>query len=154
MPKPAPVKNLRNYAIWLLGRRDYSRKELKTKLSQRTAEPEKVEPLLDRLTEQGLLSDTRFTESKVRYMALTAGKGPQHIRQVLKTKGIPVEDIEAQLACEEYDWFALAQEARQRKFGEAMPADYKSKAKQQNFLMARGFTYDQIRHAFETTHAP
>lgn len=154
MPKPEPVKNLRNYAIWLLGRRDYSREELKAKLSLRTLEPEEINPLLDDLAGQGFLNDARFTESKVRYLALTAGKGPQYIRQALKAKGISAEEVETQLVDEEYDWYALARAARQRKFGEALPVDFKSKAKQQNYLMARGFTYDQIRHAFETSHAP
>lgn len=154
MPKPEPVKNLRNYALWLLGQREYTRAELKSKLTTRAADPAEVAPLLAELEGQGLLSEARFVESRVRYLALSQGKGPQYIRQALKAKGADPALIETSLASEDYDWYDLARRARQRKFGDAGPTDFKSRMKQQQHLAGRGFSYEQIRHAFDTDQAP
>jgi len=40
---------------------------------------------------------------------------------------------------------------RQKKFGKAMPADYKEQARQSRFLQYRGFSTEQIRRLFKPT---
>jgi len=45
------------------------------------------------------------------------------------------------------DWYALAQQIRERKFGRNIPEDYKLKAKQMRFLLSRGFDSEMIRYA-------
>jgi regulatory protein len=47
----------------------------------------------------------------------------------------------------EQDWFALAREVRQKKFGCDAPIDFQEKARQMRFLQYRGFGPDQIRAA-------
>jgi regulatory protein len=48
----------------------------------------------------------------------------------------------------DFDWFQLAREIRQRKFGDASSLDFSETAKQKRFLQSRGFTLDQINQAF------
>jgi regulatory protein len=60
--------------------------------------------------------------------------------------------IESSLGTDEFDWKTVAASVRQRKFGEAVPAEYPLRAKQMRFLQYRGFSTDQIRAAF-VSHA-
>ena len=46
----------------LLARREHGRVELTRKLRQRGADPEMIDAALDRLTEEGLLSESRYLE--------------------------------------------------------------------------------------------
>ncbi|EBR0130797.1 regulatory protein RecX, partial [Salmonella enterica subsp. enterica serovar Ajiobo] len=70
--------------------------------------------------------------------------GPVRIRQELRRKGFDGELIDAVFSAQETDWFEQACEAKMKKFGESLPADYKEKQKQMRYLMYRGFTSDQI----------
>jgi hypothetical protein len=66
---------VRRTAMDLLARREHGRVELTRKLRQRGAEAEMIETALDRLTEEGLLSEARYLESFVSYRA-RSGYGP------------------------------------------------------------------------------
>ena len=66
---------VRRTAMDLLARREHGRVELTRKLRQRGAPPEMIEAALDRLTEEGLLSESRYLESFVSYRA-RSGYGP------------------------------------------------------------------------------
>src|SRR3546814_21124082 len=86
----------------LLARREHGRVELARKLRQRGAPPELIEQALDRLCEQGLLSESRYLESFVRSRA-NAGYGPLRIREELAQRGLARADIEqiGRAACRE-----------------------------------------------------
>jgi regulatory protein len=142
--KPSPY----NQALNLLARREHSRQELATKLSQREHEAEAIEQALDRLIENGLQSDARFAENYLRYRS-SKGMGPQRIAMELKERGVNDETIRHAMQESTTDWFELAQQVRCRRFGEEVPADFKDKAKQQRFMQYRGFTHDQITYSFE-----
>jgi regulatory protein len=45
----------------------------------------------------------------------------------------------------EIDWFQLAKEQREKKFGLKKPKDFKEKARQMRFLFGRGFETETIR---------
>ena len=49
------------FAVKLLGLRNHSREELKRKLLRKGYAPEKIEPVLDKLTAQGVLDDMIFS---------------------------------------------------------------------------------------------
>ena len=61
--------------------------------------------------------------------------------------GVVLRPAEAFKAAE-IDWFALAVTVRCKRFGEAVPADFKERAKQQRFLQYRGFSHEQITESF------
>jgi regulatory protein len=77
----------------LLARREHGRVELTRKLRQRGAPSELIEQALDRLTEEGLLSESRYLESFIRYRA-HAGFGPLRIREDLSQRGLAQDQKE------------------------------------------------------------
>ena len=136
--------NAMNYVVWLLGRREYSRAELSTKLHIKFAEKglpaEEVEGILDRAQELGLQSDDRFLESSVR-MQKGAGKGPAFIRAKLRQHDLSEAEIEEALSPDGNDWLAKAFDLAERKFGEG-PYQMPLRNKVFNTLLRRGFSFD------------
>lgn len=126
----------------LLARREHGRVELARKLRQRGAPPDLIEQALDRLCEQGLLSESRYLESFVRSRA-NAGYGPLRIREELAQRGLPRADIEQALRDSGFDWNEQLLELWQRKFGQ-LPADARERAKQGRFLSYRGYSLELI----------
>jgi regulatory protein len=142
---PAVLDNpvaVRRAAMDLLARREHGRVELARKLRQRGASPDLIEQALDRLCEQGLLSESRYLESFVRSRA-NAGYGPLRIREELAQRGLPRADIEQALRDSGFDWNEQLSELWQRKFGQ-LPADAKERAKQGRFLSYRGYSLELI----------
>jgi regulatory protein len=80
---------VRRTAMDLLARREHGRVELTRKLRQRGAPPEMIDSALDRLTEEGLLSESRYLESFVSYRA-RSGYGPLRIREELSQRDCSV----------------------------------------------------------------
>ena len=142
-----PEKQLWQSALNVLSRREHSRKELQQKLARTLNEPEAIDAVLNRLEEDGLVSDTRFTESFIR-MHLGRGHGPMRIRQALEQKGVEEEVVSTALEEANPDWFELAETTRVKKFGDSLPSDHKEKARQVRFLQYRGFPINVIMALF------
>jgi regulatory protein len=140
--RPSP----RRQALDLLARREHSRLELERKLAARDYEPELIGETLDQLQRENLQSDERFAESFVQARA-ARGQGPVRIRMELAERGVSGAD--ACLREAGLDWAALARETRIKRFGKAVPGDFKEKARQMRFLQYRGFSHDQITAALE-----
>ncbi|WP_426117780.1 recombination regulator RecX [Pseudomonas sp. DSP3-2-2] len=134
---------IRRTAMDLLARREHGRVELTRKLRQRGAPPELIDPALDRLTEEGLLSESRYLESFVSYRA-RSGYGPLRIREELSQRGLQRGDIEQALRECGFDWQEMLQETWQRKFSGHLPIDARERAKQGRFLSYRGYPLDLI----------
>ena len=139
---------IRQKALDLLSRREYSARELQVKLSP-GHDQHVVEALIEDLQQQGLQSDARFAEVWTRQRYLQ-GYGPVRVQVELRQKGISSELVQQSLGNEDMDWFANAREAYLRRFGHRPPKDHKDKAKQMRFLQYRGFTGDQIRFAMDS----
>jgi regulatory protein len=139
LDNPAAV---RRTAMELLARREHGRVELSRKLRQRGATPELIDPALDRLTEEGLLSEARYLESFVSYRA-RSGYGPVRIREELGQRGLVRTDIEQALRACNVDWREQMEEIWRRKFGE-LPVDARERAQQGRFLAYRGYSMDMI----------
>lgn len=139
LDSPAAV---RRAAMDLLARREHGRAELARKLRQRGAEAELVEAALERLSEEGLLSEQRFVESFIRSRA-GAGYGPLRIREELSQRGVPRAQAERALADCEVDWTDNLRELWRRRFG-SLPQDARERAKQGRFLLYRGFAQEAV----------
>lgn len=136
----------KNAALYLLSRREYSRKELTDKLAKKS-ESIGLDEVLNELVQSGYQSDRRFTESFIR-MRIGQGHGLIRIRFDLLRKGIQSEMTEQLLESMEPDWFELAQELYRRKYRTALVAnDYKDKAKRIRYMSQRGFSMDQCLYA-------
>jgi len=136
-------------AVRLLARRDHSTVDLKRKLQTRGHAVEHIDRVVDKLSDNELLSDDRFVKSFVAYRG-RRGQGPTRIRSELRQQGVTNETIEAALAQAEFDWSQIAGSVRRRKFGDGLPRGASERAKQARFLQYRGFTSDQIRAALNS----
>lgn len=136
---PAAV---RRAAMDLLAQREHGRVELTRKLRRRGAAEELIEGALDRLAEEGLLSEARYLESFVASRA-RAGYGPLRIREELAQRGLPRAAVEQALREVEIDWGAQLRELWRRRFGQ-LPSEPKERGKQSRFLAYRGFAQEQI----------
>ena len=142
----SPV-SIRRAAMNLLARREHGHVELTRKLRQRGADPEMIEVELQRLIEDGLLSEERFLESYIRSRA-NAGRGPLRIREELAQRGVERGAIEQAINSAAIDWRENMQDVWQRRFAGEV-ADLKEKARQARFLAQRGYAADDIRRLLD-----
>ena len=133
---------VRRAAMDLLARREHGRVELTRKLRSRGATDELIEAALDRLAEEGLLSEARYLEAFVSYRA-RAGYGPLRIREELTQRGLARSDVEQALRDSGIDCEHL-QETWQRKFAGELPHDARARAQQGRFLSYRGYPPELI----------
>ena len=135
-----PPRTLKQRAIGLLARREYSRHELAAKLCAGGAsERSEVERVLDELERAGHLSDARFASAIVRQKA--AGFSKRAIARSLKEQGVASETTsEAMAQLADVDDFATASALWQRRFGKPA-ADEREKARQVRFLLSRGYSH-------------
>ena len=138
---------VRRTAMDLLARREHGRVELTRKLRQRGALPEMIDTALDRLTEEGLLSESRYLESFVSYRA-RSGYGPLRIREELSQRGLQRTDIELALRESGINWQELLEDTWRRKFSGHLPIDARERAKQGRFLSYRGYSMEMISRLF------
>jgi regulatory protein len=147
------AKGLEAAAMRLLARREHSTEELQRKLVEKGYAETDVAAALEKLTAKRLLSDDRFTASRVRHR-VQGGKGPVRIRAELRQQGVSDDLIEKELAAADVDWARLAADVRRRRFGAAPPRSAPERAKQARFLQYRGFSADQIRAAMGGSDEP
>lgn len=129
-----------------LARREHSQQELQRKLLNKGFESSAIMPVLRVLAEQGLLSDERFTEAFIN-SRLQRGSGPVKIAMELQQRGVSDELVDCYLDERDTQWMQSAIEVRTKRFGPAIPHDFKERARQMRFLQYRGFTLTQIQRA-------
>ena len=129
---------IKSYTLNLLARREHSQLELSRKLAAKGYPDDLINNLLQELASENLQSNARFTEEYIR-MRANRGYGPLRIRMELCERGINQDMIDQFLNENDPEWQARAEIARQKKFGAAVPHDFKSRAQQLRFLQYRGF---------------
>lgn len=139
--------SIRRAAMNLLARREHGHVELARKLRLRGADTEMIEVELQRLTDDGLLSEQRYLESYIRSRA-NEGRGPMRIREELTQRGLARELVEYALAEAVNDWPAQMEDLWRRRFSGRV-VDLKDKAKQSRFLAQRGYAVDDIRRLLD-----
>ena len=102
--------------------------------------------MLDALEAQGVLSEERFTGQYVA-SRIDRGHGPRRIREELRRRGIGDAAANEAVGRDDGFWSGQAARARSKRFGEAMPAEYREWVRQARFLERRGYTTEQIRSA-------
>jgi len=138
-------ESARRAALLLLGRRDFSASELRSKLLAKGYAVTAIDTAIEALRLERLLDDGRFLENFVRSHA-ARGQGPARIRQELMVRGFGEAEIAVALAAGP-DFAALCREVRRRRFGVKAPGSWAEKGKQARFLQYRGFSSDHIRLA-------
>lgn len=146
-PRKPAAMTLRQRALALLARREYSRAELARRLAQQDGvTADALEALLDALEGRGWLSDARYAEQRVH--ARQARYGSRKLALELRERGVDGAVIDAALLGLSDTELARARAVWQRKF--PRPAqDAKERARQVRFLQARGFGFDVIRRVID-----
>jgi regulatory protein len=141
------VEDARNLCLRLLARREYSAEELRRQMLRHGLGAEPAERVLQGLQADGYQSDQRFAGMLLRH-CFQRQQGPERVRQTLRLAG--VSDTISRVALAEFDgdWFELARQLWQRRFGATgQVPDLRERARQFRFLSGRGFTRDQIEYA-------
>jgi len=135
-----------NKALDILSRREHSKKEVFQKLKSKFSELDLINDVISKLLDNNLIDDKRFAEH---YVAARKRKGfgSKKIGYELMTKGID-ESISTLVINESGDWDSLASNVFHKKFKSGISDDFKIKAKQKNFLINRGFSFEEIESVF------
>ncbi len=137
-------------ALAMLARREYSRRELRTRLERAGCDEEESGIALDRLRAQHYQDDERFGEMLVR-TRVGQGYGPARVRAELRSHGLPDEMIGALIDAADADWESLARAQLRKKYGTRPAADHAERGKRAAFLSRRGFAADTVRIVVHST---
>ena len=138
---------IRKKAMDYLSRREHSYQELIKKLGKKDFNLALINIELEKLIEDGLQSDSRFTESFIRSRK-NQGKCPLRIRSELSIRGVAsqlINDGIQEVKLEE--WTQLAVEVLEKKLGNDSELDYHKQLKLMRFLSTRGFNKQQVKSA-------
>ena len=139
---------VREAVVRLLARREYSRRELESRLEKRVDDKGVLQAVLDDVIDKGYQSDQRMAEMFLR-QRVSQGYGERRIRYDLNTKGVSEALVSEALAAAAVDWFEVAREHAVRRYGEGPPADHKERAKRMRHLLGRGFGYNEVKYALD-----
>ena len=166
---PAPrrkpvVVSLRERALRILVRREYSRLELRRRLLEHAASEEELDALLDTLEQKKQLSDQRYAESRARVLGRKYASA--RIGQELRRQGVGDVDMAQAMQDARAADLQRARTIWQRKFGSRPSFGLNDddsnnasnnassdrtnntaaeRARQIRFLQSRGFSFDIIR---------
>lgn len=138
----------------LLARREHSSQEMVAKLKRRFGKrlegDDLIHDAVDQLVHDGLLSDERYAVSMARQL-VNRGSGPSKVAYELRQKGCDPDVALADAFPDGIDWFAIAEDVFDRKFGtKALPDEWdlkqKERAKRGRFMASRGFAPSHFMH--------
>ena len=141
------MHNCREQALGYLARREHTALELKQKQLKKNFKQIQIDPTLETLTQQNLLSEYRYAQSFILSRQRKNPEGKMLLRQRLLAKGVNREDAER--ALEEAFTEELLIEAVSKAYSVALRKFGADVAKQK--LLNRGFTQSELRFAFERT---
>jgi len=134
-------------ALALLDRRDYSRAELIRKLAEKGVSEADAAEAADRLAELGFVDDARYAPIVVRHYA-AKGYGRQRVQRELQRRGIAKELWDAAMAEMPEQDETVDRLLRARLSG-ADPGDRDALRRASDFLLRRGFDWDEVKEAVE-----
>jgi len=130
-------------AIAALSRREHSILEMRRKLRQKGFEEDEVDICIEKLINNNLLSEERFTESYIN-MRKRRGYGPGRIAQELRERGVGEAFFADFLDQNNPDWHDVMRQQYRKKYGAELAQDYAEKVKRARHLQSRGFPLDWI----------
>jgi regulatory protein len=143
---PASLDGARAQAIRLLARRDYAKRELAGRLTERGFAAEAAAGAVAMLEDERLVNDGRYVEAAVA-SRIARGQGPRRIALELRRLGLDGPLVEQAVDAGAPDWARRALDLKERRFGRAAPADRHERARQARFLLYRGYTLEHVRAA-------
>lgn len=135
-------------ALVLLGQRELSAAQLRTRLARRGCEPEAIDTTIERLRRDRTLDDARVARAAARLEAGIRKRGPARVRLRLQSMGLPADLIQTALSdvFEEVDADQLLDEALARRLRGATldGLDDKGRARIIRSLVGQGFSLGAV----------
>lgn len=132
----------------LLGQRELSEAQLRTRLLRRGCPPDAVDEAVARLTRDRTLDDGRVARAAARLEARVRGRGPARVRQRLQSLGLAPEVVQdaVQEAFQDVDESALLDAALERRLrGQALDdLDDRGRARLIRGLVGQGFSVGAV----------
>jgi regulatory protein len=132
----------------MLGQRELSEAQVRTRLARRGCEPAAVDEALERLKRDRTLDDGRVARAAARLEAGIRHRGPARVRQRLQSMGLADDLIQAAVAeaFEEVDEAALLEAALERRLHGRAVADLDDRARARlvRALVGQGFSFGAV----------
>lgn len=157
-------KSILNKAVQLLAQRDHSSYELSQKMicffakKQQSTEEEyhdqltklktEIQEVIEYCINQNWINDTHYIE---KYIVIRANKGygKYKIAMELKQRGLSIDLSRQLLQTSNINWEKLAYKQLLKKSKQIKPENNNKKQKVTQFLVARGYTQDDIKAAYD-----
>ncbi len=140
----------RRRAFNILGYHSVSERQLFNKLTEKGADEDTAQRVVDKMRELGLVNDEALLKEKVRQLSQVKKYGEKRIITDLMLKGFSKSDIQNALYELSPDDFSLVCEIIEKKYQSILEdSDIKTRQKVMNALLRRGFSYDVIKSAIQ-----
>ena len=136
-------RSINEVAIAALSRREHSILEIRRKLKLKSFEDDEINACIEKLINNNLLSEERFTESYIN-MRKRRGYGPGRITSELKERGINENQFADFLDRNNPHWHEVMRQQYRKKYGDKPIDDYADKVKRAKHLQSRGFPLDWV----------
>jgi len=136
-------RSINEVAVAALARREHSVLEMRRKLIQKGFEETEIDAAINRLIENNLLSEERFTESYIN-MRKRRGYGPIRIAHELRERGVADTLFSAILDKNNPEWHEVMRQQYIKKYADNKVREYAEKAKRAKYLQSRGFPLDWV----------
>jgi regulatory protein len=139
-----------NYAIYLLSKKDRTKKEIADKLKDKGYDDEIASNVLNKLSEYNYINDEIYCGKYINDKSKFSKYGINKIKAKLYAKGVDKEIISKEiLKIDNNLEFENALTLAQKKLCSIKDTDkYKIKAKLSNHLVAKGYSYDTVKAVF------
>ena len=136
-------RSINEVAIAALSRREHSILEIHRKLKLKNFDDNEINACIEKLINNNLLSEERFTESYIN-MRKRRGYGPGRIALELKERGINENQFADFLDRNNPQWHEVMRQQYRKKYTDKPINDYADKVKRAKHLQSRGFPLDWI----------
>lgn len=134
--------NLKDYSLYLLGKRDYGVKELETKLKLKGYDKDQISDLIKVYIEIGILNDNSLIERRIAYL-VTKNKSRKQIEIFLLNKGFDKDLVKSSLS--KYDFESVEDDILTKHIMKYLRASTPiPKDKIIRRLQGKGFSYKSI----------
>ena len=137
-------QDIRKKILDLLSRREHSKYELVLKLDRRVDSSDKLLKEIDKLSDQNLQSDERFSESYIR-SRYNSGFGPSRIKYDLSKRRVAESIINDAFREIDLNWVEKLKKENIKKYGNENPKNMQELSKRTKFFVHRGFDKEMIR---------
>ena len=136
-------QDIRKKILDLLSRREHSKYELILKLERRVDSSDKLLKEIDKLSDQNLQSDERFSESYIR-SRYNSGFGPSRIKYDLSKRRVAESIINDAFRDIDLNWLEKLKKENKKKYGNENPKNMQELSKRIKFFIQRGFEKEMI----------